>query len=179
MNRHDHDRAYRKNPSSRINPSLFLSPAKRGAVIWGVGPTFTLPTATNSRLGSGKFSLGPAAVALTIQGPWVVGALISNQWSIAGWGKKDVNRMLFQPFVNYNIGQGWYLTASPVVTANWEAHSGDQWTVPVGAGVGKLFKLGPLPVNASLAAYYNAEKPRFASDWQLRLQVQLLLPGFN
>ncbi len=40
-------------------------------------------------------------------------------------------------------------------------------------------KVGPLPINASLAAYYNAEKPKFASDWQLRLQVQLLLPGFN
>jgi hypothetical protein len=50
-----------------INPSFFLSPAKPGAVIWGVGPTFTLPTATDSKLGSGKFSLGPTAVVLTIQ----------------------------------------------------------------------------------------------------------------
>lgn len=162
-----------------INPSLFLSPAKPGAVIWGVGPTFTLPTATDSRLGSGKFSLGPTAVAATIQGPWVLGALINNQWSVAGWGKKDVNQMLLQPFVNYNIGQGWYLTTSPVVTANWEAASGDRWTVPVGAGVGKLFRVGPLPINTSLSAYYNAEKPKFASDWQLRFQVQFLLPGFK
>ena len=40
-------------------------------------------------------------------------------------------------------------------------------------------KVGPLPINTSLAAYSNAENPSFASDWQLRLQVQLLLPGFN
>lgn len=77
-----------------INPSLFLSPARPGAIVWGVAPTFTLPTVTDSRLGSGKFSLGPSAVALTIQGPCVLGALINNQWSIAGWGKKDVNQML-------------------------------------------------------------------------------------
>ena len=68
-----------------LNPSFFLSPAKPGAVIWGVGPTFTLPTATDSLLGSGKWSMGPAVVALTMQGPWVVGALANQQWSFAGW----------------------------------------------------------------------------------------------
>ena len=73
-----------------------------------MGPTFTIPTATDSRLGSGKWSLGPTAVALTMQGPWVVGALINNQWSVAGWGDQDVNAMLLQPFVNYNFGEGWY-----------------------------------------------------------------------
>lgn len=162
-----------------INPSLFLSPAKPGAVIWGVGPTFTLPTATDFRLGSGKFSLGPTAVALTIQGPWVVGALINNQWSVAGWGDQDVNQMLLQPFVNYNFGKGWYLTSGPIITANWEAGSGDKWTVPVGAGVGRLFKLGKLPINTSLQAYYNAVTPDFGPDWQLRFQVQFLLPNIQ
>ena len=162
-----------------INPSLFFSPAKPGAVIWGVGPTFTIPTATDSKLGSGKFSLGPTAVALTIQGPWVLGALINNQWSVAGWGDKDVNQMLLQPFVNFNLPHGWYLTSSPIMTANWEAESGDKWTVPVGGGVGKLFKLGKLPINTSLQAYYNAERPKNASDWQLRFQVQFLLPTFQ
>lgn len=162
-----------------INPSLFLSPAKPGAVIWGVGPTFTIPTATDSQLGSGKFSLGPTAVALTMQGPWVVGALINNQWSVAGWGDRDVNQMLLQPFVNYNFGRGWYVTSGPIITANWEASSGNKWTVPVGAGAGRLFKLGKLPINTSLQAYYNAVKPDFGSDWQLRFQVQFLLPNFQ
>jgi hypothetical protein len=162
-----------------INPSLFFSPAKPGAVIWGVGPTFTIPTATDSKLGSGKFSLGPTAVALTIQGPWVFGALINNQWSVAGWGDKDVNQMLLNPFANFNLPGGWYLTSSPIITANWEADSGDKWTVPVGGGVGKLFKLGKLPINTSLQAYYNAERPKFGSDWQLRFQVQFLLPTFQ
>ena len=106
-----------------VNPSFFLSPVRAGAFIWGVGPTFTLPTATDSKLGSGQFSLGPTAVALTMQGPWVVGALINNQWSVTGWGDKDVNQMLLQPFVNYNIGDGWYLTSSPIMTANWKAES--------------------------------------------------------
>jgi hypothetical protein len=64
-----------------FNPTFFLSPAKPGALIWGAGSTFTLPTATDSRLGSGKWSMGPAVVGLTIQGPWVVGALANQQRS--------------------------------------------------------------------------------------------------
>jgi hypothetical protein len=81
-----------------INPTFFLSPAKPGELIWGVGPTFTLPTATDSLLGSGKWSMGPAAVALSIQGPWVFGALINQQWSFAGWRDQDVSQLLIQPF---------------------------------------------------------------------------------
>jgi hypothetical protein len=162
-----------------INPSLFLSPAKPGALIWGVGPTFTFPTATDSQLGSQKYSMGPAAVALTIQGPWVFGALVNQQWSYAGWGDDDVSAMLIQPFINYNIGGGWYLSSAPIITANWEATSENTWTVPVGAGVGKLFRLGKLPINMQLQAYSNVEKPDFGPDWQLRFQVQFLLPGFR
>jgi hypothetical protein len=161
-----------------INPTFFLSPSRPGRFVWGAGPTFTLPTATDWRLGSGKFSLGPAAVALFMEGPWVVGALVNNQWSVTGWGDRDVNQMTLQPFLNYNLEDGWYLTAAPIMIANWEAGGGDRWTVPVGAGIGKLFKLGKLPINTSLQGYYNVERPRSAADWQLRFQVQFLLPSF-
>jgi len=159
-----------------INPSLFFSPAKSGSFIWGLGPTFTLPTATDRLLGAGKYSIGPAAVALTMQGRWVIGALVNNQWSVAGWGHKDVNAMVIQPFINYNFEHGWYATSSPVMTANWTARASDQWTVPVGGGVGKLSKFGPLPVNMSLQGFYNADRPKGAADWQLRFQIQLLFP---
>jgi hypothetical protein len=96
-----------------INPSLFLSPAKSSKPIWGIGPKWTMPTATDSLLGSGKWSAGPTAVVLTMQGPWVIGALANNQWSFAGWGDNEVNAMLVQPFVNYNLDKGWYFTFSP------------------------------------------------------------------
>ena len=87
--------------------------------------------------------MGPAGVALTIEDPWVLGALMNNQWSFAGWGDKAVNAMVLQPFVNYNLPAGWYLTTSPIVTADWKADkAGDVWTVPLGGGVGKLFRGG-------------------------------------
>ena len=90
-----------------------------------------------------------------------------------------------QWFGNYNLPDGWYLTTSPIVTANWKADkAGDVWTVPLGGGVGKLFRLGDilplqgqpiteLPINTQLAAYGNVVKPEFGPDWQLRFQIQL------
>ena len=115
-----------------INPSFFLSPAGSKEFIWGIGPTFTFPTASTRELGAGKWSLGPTAVALTMQGPWVVGALINNQWSVAGWGDENVNQMLLQPFVNYNFPGGLYLTSAPIITADWNAESSQRWIVPLG-----------------------------------------------
>jgi hypothetical protein len=171
-----------------INPTFFLSPAKSGELIWGVGPTFTLPTATDKLLGNGKFSMGPAAVALTIQGHWVVGTLMNNQWSVAGWGSGHVNQMLIQPFVNYNLPDHWYLVSAPIMTANWAAaKGGDVWTVPLGGGFGKLFRLGEilplegheiakLPINTQIQAFGNVARPDDGAKWQLRFQFQFLFP---
>jgi hypothetical protein len=161
-----------------INPSLFLSPAAPGKFIWGIGPTMTFPTATTSPIGSGNWSMGPTAVALFMDGSWVLGSLVNQQWSYAGWGERDTNQLLIQPFVNYNLPDGWYLTSAPIITGNFSAPSGDHWTVPIGGGVGKLWRLGKvgLPLNTQLAPYYNAATPDFGPEWQLRFQFQFLFP---
>jgi hypothetical protein len=100
-----------------MNPSFFLSPAKPGKIIWGVGPTFLIPTATNSILGQGKLSIGPSALALIQPGPWTVGALVSNVWSVGGSGGRPVvNQMLLQYFINYNLKKGCYISISPILT---------------------------------------------------------------
>jgi hypothetical protein len=170
-----------------INPTFFLSPAKSGELIWGVGPTFTLPTATDKLLGNGKFSLGPAAVGLMMKEHWVFGALMNNQWSVAGWGSGHVNQMLIQPFVNYNLPDRWYLVSAPIMTADWAAKGSDVWTVPLGGGVGKLFSLGQilpleghplakLPINTQVQAFGNIARPEDGPKWQLRFQIQFLFP---
>jgi hypothetical protein len=160
-----------------INFSAFLSPAKPGAVIWGIGPVASFPTATSPAVGSeSTWGLGPSAVALAITGPWVVGALANNVWSVAG---DKSNTFLLQYFVNYNFGKtGWYLTSVPIITADWEAPSGQQWIVPFGGGFGKIVRVGgKLPVNLSASAYANVVKPDIGPEWTLRLQASILLPA--
>lgn len=160
-----------------ITYSAYLSPKESGSWIWGVGGAFVLPTATSDRYASKKWSAGPAFVALTMPGNWVTGILLQNVWSFAGdEDAAEVNKFLFQYFINYNLANGWYLSTTPIITANWEAESGNQWTVPFGGGVGKLVKHGKLPVDYKLTAYYNVEKPEFAPDWQLQFTIKFLLP---
>lgn len=155
----------------------FLSPAKAGKLIWGVGPVLVFPTATDQWLGSGKFSAGPSAVVLKMDGPWVYGAIAQNLWSYAGDPDRDyVNQMLIQPFVNYNMPKGWYLTSSPIITADWHADSDQRWTVPLGGGVGRLFRIGKLPVNMQLQSFYNVVHPDFGPEWSVRFQLQFLFP---
>lgn len=160
-----------------INHSIYFSPAKAGPVIWGIGPSFTFPTATDRKLGSEKWSAGPAAVALAQPGPWVIGTLVRQLWSYAGDNdREDVSQLLVQPFVNYNMEGGWYLVSSPIITANWEASSDDTWTVPVGGGMGRIFKLGDQAMNAQVQGFYNVERPEFGPDWSIRVQLQFLFP---
>ena len=160
-----------------ITEELFLSPLHSGALIWGVGPVFTVPSATDPILGTGRVLLGPTAVFLTTPGHWVMGVLINNQWSVGGNSLlPSVNTFLAQPFINYNMAHGWFLTSSPLITANWLAAPGQQWLVPVGGGVGRIFKLGDQPVSAYISAYYNAIHPTDAPNWQLRAELSLLFP---
>ena len=87
-----------------------------------------------------------------------------------------MNQFLAQPFINYNLPKGWYITFSPIITADWKAAGSDQWTVPLGGGVGKIFKIGKLPFNANLSAYYNVARPEIGPDWSIRAQIAILLP---
>jgi hypothetical protein len=160
-----------------INYSVFLSPAKPGKAIWGIGPSINFPSATDDQLGSGKWSAGPTGVVL-LQPKWgTVGGLARQLWSFAGDDDRGhVNQLLLEPFVNYNLAKGWYLITDMILTTNWNADSGQRWTVPLGGGVGKLFKIGKQPINSRLEAYYNVVKPDSGPDWQMVFTFQFLFP---
>jgi len=160
-----------------ISHSMFLSPAAPGKVIWGAGPILTFPTATSSQLGSEKWSAGPTAVLLTQPKPWTLGLLTGNLWSYAGASdRSSVNQLFLQYFINYGFEGGWYATTGPMMTANWNAPSSDRWTIPVGGGFGKVFKIGQQNMRAQLQAFYNVEKPSGGPDWALQFTVQFVWP---
>jgi hypothetical protein len=160
-----------------VQLSLFLSPAKAGPVIWGAGPVVSFPTASQEILGTKKVSVGPTVVVLRIQGHWLFGTLVQNLFSVAGpAARPDVNQMLLQPFANYNLPHGWYLTSSPIITANWEVNPNQRWVVPVGGGFGKIVHFGKLPVNMYTQFFRNVERPDGTTHWSARFQAQLLFP---
>ena len=93
---------------------------------------------------------------------------------VGGWlGQEECKQLLIEPFVNYNLPNHWYLVSGPIMTANWAAKAGDIWTVPLGGGVGKLFRLGQilplegheiakLPINTQMEVFGNVARPELA-----------------
>lgn len=169
----------RKNGIGDTTFTGFFSPKESGNLTWGVGPMALIPTSSDDVLGGDDWGLGLSVVALTMPGNWVVGSLFSNLWTDKDEsGARGVNLFTWQYFINYNIPDsgGLYLLTAPIITANWEADSDNRWTVPIGGGIGKIFKIGEQPVNGQISAYYNIEAPENGADWQLRAQLQLLFP---
>jgi hypothetical protein len=155
-------------------------PVPGGSFIWGVGPVLQAKTATDPRLGTGKWSAGAGGVLFFAIKPFTFGALLNNIWSFAGDSDRaNVNLMTFQPFINYNMPDGWFLVSSPVMTANWEATSGNRFTIPLGGGFGRVFKIGKQPINAQIQAFGYADKPAGGPDWTLRTQWTFLFPINN
>jgi hypothetical protein len=169
----------RKNGIGDTVFSAFLSPAQPHGLIWGVGPVVQLPTNSSDELGNKNWGLGPTFVVLKLEhgNPWVYGVLANNVWSVSSSKQGGAyNNGLIQPFVNYNFPGGFYLVSGPILTVDWKADSGQQWTVPLGGGIGKIFHFGKLPVNTTLQAYYNVVHPDNGANWQLRAQVQFMFP---
>jgi hypothetical protein len=137
-----------------ITFTAFYAPKSKEGLVWGIGPAINIPT-SGEGLGVGEWGFGPSIVALKIGKKWVYGGIINNVWSFDD--NNSLNLFLFQYFINYNLPDGLYLTSAPILTSDWNAESGDQWTIPFGAGIGKIVKLGgKLPLNLQAGAYYNA-----------------------
>jgi hypothetical protein len=160
-----------------IQPTLFLSPPSSKSFIWAFGPVFQFPSASSTSLGTGKWEIGPTAAAILTGSWWQVGAQVNNLWSFAGDASRPaVNTMLLQPQVNLFLPHDWYFTFGPQMTANWKASSGNQWTVPVGGGIGKAFTIGRQGGTAQIEAYSNVERPAGGPTWTVILTVQFVFP---
>jgi len=158
---------------------FFSPPAGGNGWIWGFGPAMVMRTATDDRLGAGKWSLGPAVVGLKESGPWTVGALATQVWSVAGDDNQPgVNAFTLQPIVSYRLDSKQSLGYIGIVTADWEQkRSSQRWTVPLGVSYSLLVRPeGFVPMNFVVGAGYNVIRPDNSSDWFVRFQVNFVLP---
>ncbi|MFI0842361.1 transporter [Mesorhizobium sp. IMUNJ 23232] len=157
--------------------SLFFSPARptQSGLIWGVGPAFLLPTATDDLLGGGKWGAGPTAVVLKQSGGWTVGMLANHIWSFAGDSERpDVNSTFLQPFVSYTTKDAWTFTLNTESTYNWEA---EEWSVPINFQIAKLLVIDKQPISLFAGIRYWAESPESGPDgFGVRTGITFLFP---
>lgn len=159
------------------NAVFFTPPSRSDKLVWGFGPAFALPVATDARLGSGKWSAGPAFRFAYRPGKWNLGGLVVDLGSFAGDPERgDIHQLMVRGLIRRQLGGGWYFTSNPIITANWNASSGGRWLVPIGGGVGKRFELGSKTVAVAVHAYFNVIKPEGAPDGLVRIDLVLPIP---
>jgi hypothetical protein len=156
--------------------SFFFSPKQptAGGLVWGVGPAFYYPTATDPLLGPNKWGAGPTGVALVQKGHWTVGVLANQIWSFGGSEDPgDVNALFVQPFASYALGRGRTISSNIQASYDWIGH---QWTVPWYLTYSKIVHLGRQPVSLQFGGIYYLEKPPGGPDWGLQAQITFLFP---
>ncbi len=89
---------------SVVSLALFGSAEKR----WAAGPAFKFPTASQSDLGSGKWSIGPALGYTYEPGPWTFGIYTQSFFSYAGpKSRPPVAQTQIAPTISYAFAHGW------------------------------------------------------------------------
>lgn len=156
--------------------SFFFSPKPaEGGLIWGVGPAFTLPTATDG-VAPNQWGVGVTGVALKQTGPWTVGALANHIWSVTGNSRYGDSSVTFlQPFLNYTTPGATSYVLNTEASYDWEA---EEWSVPINALVSHLFTVGGQRLQAGVGARYWAEAPEGGPHgWGARAVVTFLFPA--
>ena len=160
-----------------INQQFYLTPkaVEDDGVFWGIGPSFWLPTATENTLGSQKFGVGVAAVALKQSGGLLFGQLVNHIRSVAGKkSRAPLNFTFFQSFLTYTTSDSVTYSSSFDATRDWQ---NKKWTADLVGGVSKLFVFGSQPVNIGGSVIVNLDGPKSTPDWGFRLQVTLVFPA--
>lgn len=157
--------------------SLFLSPSQPTAsgLIWGAGPVFLIPTATDDLLGAEKWGAGPTVVALKQDGPWTYGILANHIWSFAGNdSRNDISNTFLQPFLSYTTPDAWTFALNTESTYYWKAK---EWSVPINVTVSKLVTVNRQPISLTAGLRYGATTPRNGPEGlSARLGLTFLFP---
>lgn len=146
------------------------------SLLFGVGPTFVFPTASDLTSGQGKWQAGPAAAVAFAPRKWLLGILAQNPISFAGDATRPAANALFlQPFITYQLGHGWFVRSEPQMVFDWETN---KQLLPVDAGVGRVFKIGPQYVNCFVEPAWNVSHDGPAPRYAITLGFALLYPNF-
>ena len=170
------DQAGRSTRATGLGDTVFaaaLTPGRKLVGNWllAAGATSIIPTATKTELGQHKWQLGPTA-AIGYADEKFITYVFPQQWFSIGGSGRTTSQMSAQYAFVYFLEHDWSIGTNPNVLVNWKATSGNKLTFPVGLQVGKLLKLGAVPVKYDVQVLYHAVRPDvFGPKWGLQLQV--------
>lgn len=125
-------------------------------LLWSLGASTTLPTATKNGLGSDRMTLGPGFQIGQLTKKSVLGVFVNHQWDVAGSGGSDISLTTMQFFGVYLPGRAWSLASSPIMSYS---HETDEWTLPINVAAGKTVIIKGRPWKFALELNYYVKQP--------------------
>jgi hypothetical protein len=158
----------------RFTNVAILDPGR--AILIGVGAALVFPTATEPETGQEKWQAGPAVAMAYAPKNWSVGFLAQNPISFAGDDdRRHVNALFLQPFITYQLGNGWFVRSVPQMLFNWES---DEEIVPLDLGAGRVFRIGGQTVNCFVEPFWSPVNSENGPKYGIQVGVGLLYPNF-
>lgn len=135
----------------------------------GIGAAIIIPTASDPALGSEKWSIGPAYVAITKFDDVSAGFLAQWLFSVAGKDDRDdLNSFSLQPFAGYGFGDGWSVQLSEM-NFNYDLEASRWNSLPLGGRIEKFVTIGGLPARVYLEYEHNFQDSGVAPADTIRI----------
>ncbi len=148
----------------------------------GIGPMITAPG--DEDVAKDEWGYGLAGAIVNSSGKWFYGFLATQSWQSVDPlalppGKSDTNALGLAPFLNYQLGGGWYVgNGDMIIRYDWDSQ---EWYVPIGVRIGKVF-VGPKSSWNVYAEYQTSlvydDYPGPAVEDSYRVNVTYTMPGF-
>ncbi len=147
----------------------------------GLGPLITLPG--NKDVARDEWGYGFAAAVVNTSGNWFYGLLLTQSWRAVDpnnlpAGTSDTNPLGIAPFLNYQLGGGWYVgNGDMVISYDWDSN---EVYMPIGVRFGKVVpgNTGSWNIYAEVqTSLIYDDWPGSAKDTSFRFNITRTLPA--
>lgn len=128
----------------------------------GIGPLITAPG--DKEVARDEWGYGLAGAMVNTKGNWFYGLLLTQSWrgidpTALPPGTSDTNPLGIAPFLNYQLGGGWYIGNGDMVAQyDWDSN---KFYMPIGVRVGNV----NVKPNGSWNIYFEYQTSLIYDDW--------------
>jgi hypothetical protein len=128
----------------------------------GIGPLITAPG--DKEVARDEWGYGLAGAYVNTKGKWFYGVLLTQSWraidpTALPAGTSDTNPLGIAPFLNYQLGEGWYVGNGDMVAQyDWDSK---KFFMPIGVRFGKV----NVQPNGSWNIYFEYQTSLAYDDW--------------
>jgi hypothetical protein len=148
----------------------------------GIGPLVTLPG--DKEVAKDEWGYGFAAAWVNGKGNWFYGVLLTQSWqsidpAAQPAGTSDTNPLGIAPFLNYRLGNGWYVSnGDQVIQYDWDSK---EFKIPIGVRLGKVL----VKEKGTWNYYFEYQTSAVYENWpgsavknSFRFNVTYTIPAF-